>query len=58
VVLLTSLGTAALLTSGCGNSSATAGGANATPAGAYTVPVTVTGPQGTLQTVSLSVTVQ
>jgi hypothetical protein len=58
VLLLTSLGTAALLTSGCGNSSATAGGANATPAGAYTVPVTVTGPQGTLQTVSLSVTVQ
>jgi hypothetical protein len=59
LLLATSLGVIAGMTTGCSNSGTTSSnGANATPAGAYSIPVTITGPQGALQTVSISVTVQ
>ncbi|MEO6803404.1 MAG: Ig-like domain repeat protein [Granulicella sp.] len=56
--LVTSLGALTGLTAGCGSSSSQSNGANATPVGSYTIPVSVTGPQGAVQTVSLSVIVQ
>jgi hypothetical protein len=59
LLLAASLGVLAGMTTGCsGSGSTSSNGANATPVGAYTIPLIVTGSQGALQTVSLSVTVQ
>ena len=57
LLLAVSVGLMAGGITGCSSSPASSA-ANATPAGSYSVPLSFAGPQGTLQTVTLSVTVQ